>query len=259
MIGLAVVGVGGYGFSLAGNIVRAAAEAQCRLVAAADGRMSELPQQTEFLKSHGVELFDDVQEMFARLQGRCQGVYVATGIASHAPLTIAAAKAGYHVHLEKPPAATVQEVDEMLAALGEAGRMCLVGVQSLHGLDLRLLKQRIVEGRLGEIQSVTCRGLWPRGASYYGRNAWAGKLQDGGRWVLDGPATNACFHQIANCLYLATRHEGLAEPTAVRGELYAAGGVESHNLAAMQIRTAEGPIVQLLLAHCTQGSVDPEI
>lgn len=259
MIGLAVVGIGGYGFSLAQQIVQAGPEAQCRLVAAADNRLDQLSEQAAFLKSHGVEPFADFTEMLARLQGRCQGIYIATGIASHTPMTIAAARAGYHIHLEKPPAATVQEIDEMLAALAQTGRACLVGVQALHGLDLRLLKRRIVEGRLGDIRSVTCRALWPRDAGYYGRNAWAGKFRAGGRWVLDGPATNACFHQVVNSLHLAARHEGLATPVAVRGELYAAGSVESHNLAAFQVRTEEGPLVQLTLAHCTEGSVDPEI
>ena len=257
MIRLAVVGVGGYGFSLAEQIVAAAPQIGCMLVAAADNRMGELTEQADWLAAQGVELFHSVEEMFSRLQGRCEGVYIGTGIPSHTSLTLAAARAGYHVHLEKPPAATVQEMDQMSQALRETGRFCLVGVQSMHSTDLLAVKQRIVEGRLGQIRSVTCHALWPRDAEYYSRNDWAGRLRSGQAWVLDGPATNACFHQVANALLLATSQPGLAHPAAVRAELYAAGEVESHNLAAMRIRTTEGVSVQLILAHCTLGKTDP--
>lgn len=259
MIRLAVVGIGGYGYSLVHNIVAVGAQAGCKLVGAADPRMAELPEQAAFVRAQGGELFHDAQAMFEALKGRCDGIYVATSIPSHAPLTIAAVQAGYHVHLEKPPAATVQEVDQMIAAVAKTGRLCLVGTQSLHSLDLQAIKQRLVSGALGSVRSVSCQVLWPRDAAYYGRNNWAGRLRDGQAWVLDGPAVNANFHQVVNALLLGAAHEGLAVPTAVRAELYAAGPVESHNLLAMQVRTDQGAVVQVTVSHCTEGTVDPEI
>jgi predicted dehydrogenase len=172
---------------------------------------------------------------------------------------LAALKEGYHVHLEKPPAATVQEVDRMIAALRDSGRMCLVGFQAQHSADLRFVKERVVSGRLGDVLSASCHAGWPRGRSYYSRNEWAGKLRRGDAWVLDGPAINALAHQTMNLLYLVSRRGGAAVPTAARGEMYAAGPVESHNIASFELRTDAGANCYVSLAHCTQGAWHPTI
>ncbi|MGB2822566.1 MAG: Gfo/Idh/MocA family oxidoreductase, partial [Phycisphaerae bacterium] len=148
MIRLAIVGVGGYGWGLIRELEKAERTCGCRLVAAADTRLPAVPEHAAHLRTRGIALYDDALTMLEDLRGRCEAVYIASGIASHAALTVAAARCGYHVHLEKPPAATVQEVDAMLDALRRADRMCLVGFQALHG-DMRLVVDRLCDGRLG--------------------------------------------------------------------------------------------------------------
>ena len=157
MVRLGIVGVAGYGWSLVQTINRVASDVGCRLVGAADAMFVRLPERAEELAGAGVELFDDALAMFEALRGRCEAVYIATGIPSHAALTIAVAEAGYHVHLEKPPAATVQDVDRMLDALERAGRFCLVGFQALHGTDVGFIKERVDEG--GDKERAVVDGL----------------------------------------------------------------------------------------------------
>jgi predicted dehydrogenase len=230
------------------------------LVAAADGRLAGIPDKAGQLARDGVELFGDVMEMFHAMEGRCDAVYIATSIHSHTPLTIAAAKCGYHIHLEKPPAATVQEVDQMIQAVAEAGRMCLVGFHAIHGDDLRFVKDRIVAGRLGRVKRLVCCVGPPRAKNYYCRNEWAGRIRVGGEWVLDGPATNAACHEINIMLFLACDRAGtFAAPAAVRGELYAAGPIESHDTAAIEIQTVQGAVAYLLASHCTQNRLGTTI
>ncbi len=258
-IPLAVVGIGGYGANLLKALAEAAEDGLCRIAAAADARLDALPEPAQRLRDQGVELYRDAVEMFQAQQGRCRAVYIASGIDSHAPLTVVAARHGYHVHLEKPPAATVQEVDEMLDALDAAGRMCLVGFQSVHG-HMRLVLEALAGEKLGRVESLCCSAGWPRTRAYYRRNDWAGRLKRGDRWVLDGPATNALAHQLAHMLMMASGRMGeLATPTAVRAELYAAGAVESHNTAAIEVATAEGPVLRLLVSHATQEQFGPVI
>ncbi|MFP4057237.1 MAG: Gfo/Idh/MocA family protein [Candidatus Brocadiia bacterium] len=260
MVRLAIVGIGGYGWDLARLILGLSEKLGCRLVAAADPRFAELPERASQLREAGAELFADAAAMFDALRDRCEGVYIATGIPSHAPLAIAAFEAGYHVHLEKPPAATVQEVDAMVRAARAAGRMCLVGFQALHSRDIHFLKERAVWERLRPVRSIVCHAGWPRSRAYYGRNAWAGRLRRGTAWVLDGPATNALSHQVVNMLFLAGAEASrLAEPAAVRAELYAAGPVEAHDTAAIEIRTADGPPVVFLGTHCSERQFGPVI
>ena len=157
-------------------------------------------------------------------------------------------------------AATVQEIDAMLAALRAAGRFCLVGFQALHGADIRLVKDRVVSGQLGR------RGPWPAGppgrgiALYYTRNDWAGKLHSGDALVLDGPATNALAHQITNM-----RLPGLSDSQSPGhadfgscGSLDAAGPVEADDTAAIEIHMAEGPTAYFLASHCTGETFRPD-
>ena len=260
MIRAGIVGIGGYGGKLIALLREASREIGVRLVAAADARLADLPEAAAELKSRDVALFDDAFEMFRHCRGHCDAVYLATSIPTHSVLTIAAATAGYHVHLEKPPAATVQEVDQMIQVFERTGRLCLVGFQGVHSVDLAFLRRRLGEGRLGEVRTLVCRAGAPRNRAYYARNDWAGRLRAADTWVLDGPATNAMSHQITDMLALAGAGAGrFARPAAVRAELYVAGPVESHDTAAIEIHTIEGPRIYWLGSHCTQEAFGPVI
>jgi hypothetical protein len=61
---------------------------------------------------------------------------VPTGIHHHAPMTLDALDAGCHVLLEKPAAATVDEVRQMRAASQAADRMVAIGYQHMAGLQM---------------------------------------------------------------------------------------------------------------------------
>jgi len=260
MIRLALVGMGGYGWHLAGTIRAVSARLGCRLIAAADIRLNALADKAARLAEDGVELFDDPTAMFTSLAGRCDAVYIATSIHSHCRLAISAARAGLHLHLEKPPAATVQEVDDIIRAVEEANVLCLVGFHNIQADEMRWLQERVAAGRLGKVTRLLCASGWPRKRAYYTRNDWAGRLRVGGNWVLDGPITNAMGHEVMEMLYLAGNRPGeFATPTAVRAELYAAGPIEAHDTAAVEIRTAEGPTAYMLASHCTQSTFLPSI
>jgi predicted dehydrogenase len=261
MLRLAIIGFGGYGWSLVEAINHVSVKASCRLVGAADSNLPAHEDKMQELIGHGVAVFDSAAGMLTAMKGHCDAVYIATGIGTHRSLTIAAAGAGYHVHLEKPPCATVQELLQMRQALEAAGRMCIVGFQGVHSQEMLFLKQAIVAGKMGKVGKLSCKALWPRDGAYYGRNDWAGKLRDkDGAWVLDGPATNALAHQIMNMLLLASdKPLEIATPVKVRAELYAGGPVESHDTAAIEIFTRQGPVAYFLGSHCTREIDGPTI
>lgn len=260
MVRAAVIGIGGYGGTLIEAIRKERDAGRCELVAAADGRLDDLGERTERLREQGVRLYTDATEMLNTERGKCDTVFIATGIGTHLYFTTLAARNGYHIHLEKPPAATVQEVDRMEKAVAEAGVICQVGFQQVWGEEIALLKRRLADRVLGPVRTIACRAGWPRTRRYYERNNWAGRLQSQSNWILDGPATNALAHQINNMLLLAGDGEwGYAQPTAVRAELYAAGPVDSHDTAAIEVETAEGPKVYFLASHCSDEQFGPVI
>ena len=86
-----------------------------------------------------------------------QLVNVCTPGDSHAPIAIAALRAGKHVLCEKPLATTVAEAEAMVAAADEAAAR---GVRSMVGFNYRrvpalaLARQLVAAGRIGTVRHV---------------------------------------------------------------------------------------------------------
>jgi len=260
MVRIAIVGIGGYGRLLRPCILSAVDHGLGRIVAACDKRLEDLEDEVLHLRPYCSNFYDDAMEMLDAHRDECDAVFLIASIASHEQLTLAAAERGYHIWLEKPPAATIQEVDRMIAAVHAAGVVCQVAFRWIWSSDINFIKDRIVGGRLGRIESVVNCAGWPRRDYYYSRNEWAGKLRSGGKWALDGPATNALAHQTSNVLYLGSdRPGGFATPTSVRAELYAARDIESHDTAAIEIQTAEGIPLHFVVSHCSETEFGPVI
>ena len=77
------------------------------------------PSLDAFAAKYGVRAFTDVGEMI-RGAG-VQAMVVCTPHPAHAAPTIAAARAGVHVLVEKPMASTLADCDAMMAAADAAG------------------------------------------------------------------------------------------------------------------------------------------
>lgn len=254
MIRYAVVGADGYAGRHIEQIDRHGAELGCELAAVAIRPEDRRAGQVERFADRGVEVFAEAGEMFDALSGQVQAVFVPTGIHTHCDLTCAALAAGHNVYLEKPPAATVQEVDRMLSAEAASDGFCALGFQSIYSESVNFIKSRVVAGALGEVRRLRCWAFWPRVDAYYARNEWAGRLKLGEAWVLDGPSNNALSHEIANMLYLASpRRRQFAVPRAVRAELYHARDITGEDTSAIEILTAEGPAAYFVVSHCTAG------
>lgn len=260
MLRIGIIGMGGYAAEHWQYLEAIAQRGACQIVATAVIDPENHTARLEQLAQQGVEIFRSAEDMFDAMQGRMDAVTIPTSIHTHPALMIAAVSRGYHVYLEKPPAATVQEVDEMIAAARGTGRIVAVGFQALWSPAMALLKLRVEEGAFGTIETLACSALWIRRQEYFQRNHWAGRLRLGGAWVLDGPSNNALSHQITNMLYLASpQRRTLATPSSVRAEMYRARDIEAEDIAAIEIRTAEGPRCYFLATLAADDHQDPEI
>jgi len=251
----AVVGAGGHGGAHIRQIREHGGPLGCELAAVTIRPQDRTPGQVEAFRDGGVEVYPDAVAMFDALAGKVDAVFIPTGIYSHCALTCAALQRGHNVYLEKPPAGTVQEVDRMLAAAADSGRVCCLGFQAISSESIDLIKSRLTEGALGTVRRLRTWACWPRPDAYYARNEWAGRLKVGDAWVLDGPTNNALAHEIANMLYLATPAERtFATPRTVRAELYHARDIPSEDTSAVEIVTADGVAVYFIASHCTAGA-----
>jgi len=253
-VGVALIGVTGYGESHIKSILAAQEAGVCRWVAAYDRDPQRLAQQADVLDEHGVRRFDDLGTMLAAVGDEVQLVGVPVGIPYHAELSIRCMEAGFHVICEKPPAPTIQDLDAMIAASARTGRCCAIGFQRSWSKAAQQTHRLICDGVLGEIRSVQVAACWKRADTYYTRNNWAGKLRADGRWVLDGTITNPFAHQIQAALELAsTDKDRPTEPVRVRAELYRCRDITGDDTSSVAIEAVNGAMIYAHFTLCTEA------
>lgn len=86
-----------------------------------------------------------------------EAVVISTGVDTHAPLAVAAMRAGKHVFIEKPLCATPQEISELREVQKQTGRVVGVGhSNNLTDPVAALVMQTIESGDLGTVVCYEC-------------------------------------------------------------------------------------------------------
>jgi predicted dehydrogenase len=256
----AIIGVSGYGKIYLERLLHHAARGDLEIAAATViNRGEELAACAE-LEARGARIYGDFHEMLEAQAGQLDLVLIPTGIHWHARMTLAALAAGANVLVEKPLAATVQDVRTIRETAPAAGRFVAVGFQDIYLEDNLAVKRRLVAGALGRLRRIRGRGLWPRDDSYYARNEWAGRIRVGAEWVLDSPLANALAHFLNLALFLAGGAvEASASPLAVEAELYRARPIEGYDTAAVRLATRPGVEICFYASHSCSDPVEPEL
>lgn len=246
-----LVGVGNFARSYLGSAKLVEAEGVGQLQAVVVRNPAKYPDACQELRARGVRILPSLDALL-KLKGEIEVVGLPTPIHTHAPMTVAALGAGFHVLVEKPPAATIQEVDQMIAARDRSGKLCAVGFQLITDAGIQKIKQMVCQGDLGKIKQVSGSGKWKRPKSYYARCAWAGKYMVGDRYVLDGPLNNPLAHILNNELYVASAEPGaLAAPVRVQAELYKGHDfIESENTSCLRAELDNGVDLTFSVTLC---------
>ena len=254
----AIIGISGFAGLHCLDLLQMAAEGKLSLTAATVMNPEDEPEKLKALQEVGCEIFADYREMLAAHRNRLDLCVVPTGIHHHAPMTLAALDAGCNVLLEKPAAATVDEVEQMRKASLAADRFVAIGYQHMYAPETRQLKTALLGGLVGKIRAIKCRGLWPRGAGYYSRNDWAGRLKVGRHWVLDSPFNNAFSHWLNLMLFFAGSEPSLgAEPVSLEAELYRTRPIPSTDTACLRVQTEAGIPILFWVSHSCQRDFGP--
>lgn len=257
MIKLAMIGAGGYAYNLIKWIWEIPDKIE--LVAVTSNPARKSPGRTA-CQERGIPVYDDVDQLIEKVKGAADVIYVPTPINTHFELTKKCIDAGFDVFLEKPPVATIQELDELTRYVSEHGRKVPVAFQYLYSPIVQELKRRIVEGRYGRVKKVRGMAGWPRFDSYYERSDWAGKLNVDGQWVLDGTINNPLAHMLSDQLYLACSEAGaMAQPVSVEAELYHAHDIESEDTSSMRILTDKGVEILFNTTLCSDAKIDTSV
>ncbi len=257
---VSLIGVSGFGAVHYADLLRQVERGAVRIAAAVVINPDQEPEKCAQLRAMGCEIFSDDRTMWARHANRIDVCFIPTGIPLHAPMTITALQSAANVLVEKPAAGTIQDVAKMQSAEQTTGKFCAVGFQSMYSPDTLWMKEQILGGAIGTLEGIKCRVQWPRHDSYYSRNGWAGRLQVGNDWILDGPINNATAHFLNLICFLAGPEQRVSTPLSrVEAELYRVRDIESSDTAALRITTTSGLPLHFFTTHATATELHPEV
>lgn len=101
------------------------------------------------------ELFRDYRILLEKRQD-IDAVMIATPDHMHAPITLAALRAGKHVYVEKPMAHTIEEARLMTQVAEETGLVTQMGNNGHAGEGLRQTREWIQAGLVGQVREAHC-------------------------------------------------------------------------------------------------------
>ncbi len=222
-IRVGVVGLGYWGPNLARNFD---ALSGCELAWCCDEdegrreRLATIHRSTSFTAR-----LEDLLE-----DGALDAVVLATPVSTHAELAVRVLGAGKHCFVEKPLAQCAADAERAVAAAERAGRALMVGHLLEYHPGVRLLKETLDSGELGQARYI------------YGNRLNLGQLrsEENALWSLGA-------HDVSVVLALAEE-----EPTelAARGECYMQPGIEDVVFAFMRFPSG-------LAAHLHLSWLDP--
>lgn len=256
-----LVGFGGYGAVHLRHLQDFHARGELVLAAVVAFPPEQGGAIVDALRQQGCEVLGSFPALIAALPRlRLDLVVVPTPIHLHARMTTALLRAGVHVLVEKPLAASNLDAAAIAAAARTEGRMVAVGFQYLHALEVQALKQQLVAGAIGPLRRLVVHAAWPRSHAYYARNDWAGRLRLGSDWVLDSPVSNAMSHFLMVMLFLAGREQhALAAPVRLEAELYRAQTIESFDTAVLRLETTTGLQLDFYGTHSSREIGRPSL
>ncbi len=247
---LVLVGVRGYGQVHAERIARLADQGLVELVAAVDPGVSIDPPTI-----YGVDLYADLTEALATV-GPVDVVVIAAPIGDHFRLAQIALTSGADVYLEKPPVASMDDFNSLLATEQETGHVVQVGFQSLGSRGLDMLETDALG--IGRLVRVSAVGAWSRTVGYWSRSPWAGRRSLRGRAVNDGVVTNPLAHAVATALAVVGCRKR-EDVESIETGLYRANAIDSDDTSLVRIRTTRGLRVTCALTLCSPVEREPQV
>ena len=217
-IGIIGVGIGQAHISGYSKVKEAKVAALCDLD---ETRAREVARSC---KVESAQIFTDTNALLAR--DDIDAVSVCLPNKLHAPIAIAALRAGKHVLCEKPLAIDAAAAQSIADAAEKSGKKCMVGQVKRFEPAARVLKEIVESGELGRIYYE--KAVWFRKKGIPGYGGWfTTKAMSGG-----GPLIDIGVHLLDAAWWLA----GCPKPLSVFGATYAEFGPKGKGLGGYGLR-----------------------
>lgn len=150
MVRAAIVGLGRWGRSLVASVQGKSSD--IRFVVA---HTRTRATAAAFCRDQSLPLTDSYEQVLADPQ--VDAVVLATPHSQHEQQVMAAARAGKHIHVEKPITLTRAGADAAVAAARKAGVVLAVGYCRRFHPSVVELRSRLQDGRLGSVESMVAQ------------------------------------------------------------------------------------------------------
>jgi len=208
-------------------------------VGAAERFQEHHPEAVQQLRDLGLrvhwhiwDMLDDVPDV--------EAVVLAVPHHFHAEYLLGCLERGLHVLVEKPVTVLIQDAYQAVNLKNDKGLWAGVDFQYTGFAHSLALKQFIMDGGLGELQSVVGVMAWKRLDEYYRRVHWAGKRYVEGKACFDGVLMNQAVHTINSALQMGTREDDHATVQEIQAEAYTVhDGIEMEDLACFRANLGE--------------------
>jgi len=137
------------------------------------------PKKSALARERGIFAYDSLEDVLN--DEKVDLITVAIPNDSHIDVVVKALKAGKNVICEKPVAMNSCELDEMIKAAEESGRVFSVHQNRRFDVDFLAMKQIKESGELGSIINIESRIHGSRGIP----SDWRGEKEHGGGMLLD--------------------------------------------------------------------------
>jgi predicted dehydrogenase len=117
---------------------------------------------------------------------------------THAEVSIAALRAGVPVFCEKPLAITAEDADRVLETARETGTRLYVGHNMRHLPVVRLMRDLVRSGRIGEVKAIWCRHFVGNGGDFYFKDWHADRTKSTGLLLQKGAHDLDVIHWLAD-------------------------------------------------------------
>ena len=150
MIRAAIVGLGRWGRSLVSSVQGKSDDIRFVLAHTATHSAAE-----DFCRQHALTLVDGYEQILSDPQ--IDAVVLATPHSQHQAQIIAAARAGKHIHVEKPITLDRRSADAAVAAARQAGVVLAVGYCRRFHPSVAEIRSGLAEGRLGKVVAMVAQ------------------------------------------------------------------------------------------------------
>jgi len=162
---------------------------EVRLCAMADiriDRAEEFCRQYTEGKGHAYESLEEMLE-----KEELDGIHICTPHFCHVPMAEMALKKGLHVFMEKPPAISRQQFEQLEKASLKSGARLGICFQNRYNETTKKATELIEEGKIGALLGGRAFVTWHRNAPYYTESGWRGKLESEGGGALMNQSIHA--------------------------------------------------------------------